>query len=143
MNFTPSSGKEIQSEYFVPREHGYQAMLAVEQLRDHITPLLYITELRTIAADDLWMSEAFKRDSMAIHFTWKPETDAVNQVLPLIEAKLAPFNARPHWAKVFTMPPSHLQSLYTQLPAFRQLLQQHDPNGKFHNEYLDRNIFTV
>jgi alditol oxidase len=142
MNFTPSSGKEIQSEYFVPREHGYQAMLAVEQLRDHITPHLYITELRTIAADDLWMSEAFKRDSMAIHFTWKPETDSVNRILPLIEAKLAPFDARPHWAKVFTMPPSRLQSLYTQLPAFRQLMQQHDPNGKFRNEYLDRNIFT-
>jgi xylitol oxidase len=143
MNFTPSSGQEIQSEYFVPRERGYEAMLAVEQLRDHITPHLYITELRTIAADDLWMSEAYKRDSMTIHFTWKPETDAVNRVLPLIEAKLAPFDARPHWAKVFTMAPSHLESLYTRLPAFRQMLQEHDPNGKFRNEYLDRNIFTA
>jgi xylitol oxidase len=143
MNFTPSSGQEIQSEYFVPREHGYKAMLAVEELRDHITPHLYITELRTIAADDLWMSEAYKRDSMTIHFTFKPETDAVNQVLPLIEAKLARFDARPHWAKVFTMAPARLQSLYTQLPAFRQLLQQHDPGGKFRNEYLDRNIFTA
>jgi xylitol oxidase len=143
MNFTPSSGQEIQSEYFVPREHGYKAMLAVEELRDHITPHLYITELRTIAADDLWMSEAYKRDSMTIHFTFKPETDAVNQVLPLIEAKLARFDARPHWAKVFTMAPARLQSLYTQLPAFRQLLQQQDPGGKFRNEYLDRNIFTA
>jgi alditol oxidase len=143
MNFTPSSGQEIQSEYFVPREHGYQAMLAVEELRDHITPHLYITELRTIAADELWMSEAYKRDSMTIHFTFKPETDAVNHVLPLIEAKLARFDARPHWAKVFTMAPSRLQSLYSQMPAFRQLLQQHDPGGKFRNEYLDRNIFTA
>jgi xylitol oxidase len=143
MNFTPSSGKEIQSEYFVPRERGYQAMLAVEQLRDHITPHLFITELRTVAADDLWMSEAYKRDSMTIHFTWKPESDAVNRVLPLIEAKLAPFDARPHWAKVFTMAPSHLESLYTRLPAFRQLLQEHDPGGKFRNEYLDRNIFSA
>jgi alditol oxidase len=115
----------------------------VEQLRDHITPHLFITELRTVAADDLWMSEAYKRDSMTIHFTWKPETDAVNRVLPLIEAKLAPFDARPHWAKVFTMAPAHLESLYTRLPAFRQLLQEHDPNGKFRNEYLDRNIFSA
>jgi xylitol oxidase len=143
MNFTPSSGQEIQSEYFVPRERGYQAMLAVEQLRDQITPHLYITELRTIAADYLWMSEAYERDSMTIHFTWKPEADAVNRVLPLIEAKLAPFDARPHWAKVFTLAPSHLESLYTRLPAFRRLLQQHDPNGKFRNEYLDRNIFAA
>jgi xylitol oxidase len=143
MNFTPSSGQEIQSEYFVPREQGYAAMLAVEELRDHITPHLYITELRTIAADDLWMSEAYKRDSMTIHFTWKPEPDAVQQVLPLIEAKLARFDARPHWAKVFTMPAARVQSLYPRLPEFRRLLLEHDPNGKFRNEYLERNIFTA
>jgi xylitol oxidase len=142
MNFTPSSGQEIQSEFFVPRERGYQAMLAVEQLRDHITPHLFITELRTIAADDLWISPAYQRDSMAIHFTWKPETDAVNKVLPLIEATLAPFDARPHWAKVFTMKPARLQSLYTQLPAFKSLLQQQDPNGKFRNAYIDTNLYS-
>ncbi len=143
MNFTPSSGQEIQSEYFVPRNRGYQAMLAVEQLRDHITPHLFITELRTIAADNLWLSEAHDRDSMAIHFTWKPETDAVNHVLPLIEAALAPFDARPHWAKVFTMSPTRLQSLYPQLPAFRQLLQHHDPQAKFRNAFLQTNLYTT
>ena len=143
MNFTPSSGQEIQSEYFVPRNRGYQAMLAVEQLRDQITPHLFITELRTIAADNLWLSEAHDRDSMAIHFTWKPETDAVNHVLPLIEAALAPFDARPHWAKVFTMSPTRLQALYPQLPAFRQLLQQHDPQGKFRNAFLQTNLYTT
>jgi xylitol oxidase len=143
MNFTPSSGQEIQTEYFVPRSQGYKAILAVEELRDKITPHLFITELRTIAADDLWMSEAYHRDSLAIHFTWKPETDAVNAVLPLIEAKLAPFDARPHWAKVFTMQPARLQALYKQLPAYKQLLQEHDPSGKFRNAYIDHNLFSV
>jgi xylitol oxidase len=95
MNFTPSSGAELQTEYFVPREHGYEAILAVEKLHDHITPHLFITELRTIAADNLWMSMAYKRDSMAIHFTWKPEWPAVKEILPLIEKQLEPFNPRP------------------------------------------------
>ena len=141
MNFTPSSGAELQSEFFVPRDKGYQAILAVEQLRDFITPHLFITELRAIAADKLWMSTCYERDSMAIHFTWKPEWDAVKKVLPMIEEKLAPFEARPHWAKLFTMPPSRLQSLYSKLGAYKDLLSQYDPSGKFRNEFLNTNLF--
>jgi xylitol oxidase len=110
MNFTPSSGAELQSEYMVPRDRGYEAILAVEQLRDHVTPHLFITELRTIDADNLWMSPCYQRPSMAIHFTWKPNWPAVREVLPMIEEKLAPFNARPHWAKLFTISPSRLNT---------------------------------
>ncbi len=142
MNFTPSSGAELQSEYFVPRDKGYQAILAIEKLRDHITPHLFISELRTIAADDLWMSPCYKRDAMTIHFTWKPEWPAVKAVLPMIEEQLAPFDARPHWAKLFTMAPSRLQSQYEKLPAFQELLAHYDPNGKFRNAYLNRNIYS-
>jgi xylitol oxidase len=141
MNFTPSSGAEIQTEYFVPRAKGYEAILAVEQLRDRITPHLFITELRAIAADELLMSPAYKQDCMAIHFTWKPESDEVHKVLPLIEEKLAPFNARPHWAKVFTMPPARLHEVYGNTPQFQALLKQYDPQGKFRNQFLDTNIF--
>lgn len=141
MNFTPSSGAELQSEYFVPRDNGYQAILAVEQLRDFITPHLFITELRAIAADDLWMSPCYQRDSLAIHFTWKPEWEAVKKVLPMIEEKLAPFEARPHWAKLFTVPPSRLQSLYPKLGAYKDLLTHYDPAGKFRNEFLNTNLF--
>jgi alditol oxidase len=141
MNFTPSSGAEIQTEYFVPRSRGYEAILAVEQLKDKITPHLFITEIRCIAADDLLMSPACHQDSMAIHFTWKPETDAVLKVLPLIEEKLAPFNARPHWGKVFTMPPSRLAQVYPNTPKFQALVKQYDPQGKFRNQFIDTNIF--
>jgi xylitol oxidase len=141
MNFTPSSGAELQSEYFVPREKGYQAILAVEQLRNRITPLLFITELRTIAADNLWMSTCYHRDSMTIHFTWKPEWPAVKKVLPMIEEKLAPFDARPHWGKLFTMQPSHLQSLYPDLRAYKDLLREYDSSGKFRNNFMNTNLF--
>ena len=141
MNFTPSGGAELQTEYFVPRAQGYQAILAVEKLRDKITPHLMITELRAIAADNLWMSMAYKRDSMAIHFTWKPETPEVTAILPLIEEALAPFDARPHWAKLFTVAPARLKQLYPKLPDFQALLRQFDPSAKFRNEFIDRNIF--
>jgi alditol oxidase len=143
MNFTPSSGAELQTEYFVPREHAYEAIRAVEQLRDRITPHLFVTELRTIAADSLWMSMASQRPSLAIHFTWKPEWPAVQKILPMIEAKLAPFDPRPHWAKLFTLPPSTLQSRYTKLRDFKELLGQHDPEGKFRNAFLETNLYST
>jgi alditol oxidase len=141
MNFTPSSGAELQTEYFVPRDKGYAAILAVEELRDQITPHLFVTELRTIEADDLWMSMAYKRPSMALHFTWKPEWPAVRQILPQIEEKLAPFDAKPHWAKLFTVPPARLNQLYAKMPDYRGLAGQYDPKGKFRNEFLKANIF--
>jgi xylitol oxidase len=142
MNFTPSSGQELQSEYFVPREKGYQAIQAVEQLRDSITPHLFISEFRTIDADNLWISECYKRPAMTIHFTWKPEWPAVKELLPLIEAKLEPFGARPHWAKLFTMSPRVLQSRYAKLGDFKNLLSQHDASGKFRNKFLDMNLYS-
>ena len=136
MDFTPSSGAELQSEYFVPLAEGFNAIRAVEELRDRITPHLFITELRTIAADDLWLSMAYARDSLAIHFTWRPETDAVLSLLPLIEAQLAPFAARPHWGKLFTTPSATLQQLYPRLADFRELASQLDPHGTFRNDFL-------
>jgi len=142
MNFTPSSGRELQTEYFVPRERGYEAILAVEKLRDHITPHLFITELRTIAADNLWMSMAYKRPSLAIHFTWKPEWPEVSKILPLIEAQLEPFEARPHWAKLFTLSPAALQSRYARLAEFKAQLAHNDPQAKFRNEFLERNLYS-
>jgi xylitol oxidase len=141
MNFTPSSGAEIQSEFFVPRARGYEAILAVESLRDKITPHLFITEIRAIAADSLLMSPACQQDSMAIHFTWKPETPEVLAVLPLIEAKLAPFNARPHWGKVFTMSPVRIREVYGNIPQFQTLIQHFDPGAKFRNQFVQDNIF--
>ncbi len=142
MNFTPSSGQELQTEYFVPFDKAYEAIRAVETLRDQITPHLFITELRTIDADDLWMSMAYKRRSLAIHFTWKPEWPAVKSILPQIEARLKPFAARPHWAKLFTTPPAHLDSLYPRLADFEALANGYDPQGKFRNQFLSTNLYS-
>jgi xylitol oxidase len=142
MNFTPSSGRELQTEYFVPIDRGYEAILAVERLRDRITPHLFVTEFRTIAADNLWMSMAYQRPSLAIHFTWKPEWPEVRQILPLIEKQLEPFNPRPHWGKLFTISPAQLQSEYARLAEFKALLNHYDPESKFRNEFLSANLYA-
>jgi alditol oxidase len=141
MGFTPSAGKELQSEYFVPRTHAVEAILALEKLRDQITPHLMITEIRAIAADSLWMSPCYRQDSIAIHFTWKQDWPAVSRLLPVIEKELGPFGVRPHWGKLFTMAPSVLRSRYERLPDFLALARKYDPQGKFRNEFLDQNVY--
>lgn len=142
MGFTPSTGVELQSEYFVSLEDGYEAMMAVETMHDKITPHLFISEIRTIAADDLWMSPCYKKNCVAIHTTWKQEWDTVINLLPQMEALLAPFNARPHWGKLFTISPSVLQQRIEKLEDFKALVKQYDPEGKFRNEFLEKNVLA-
>lgn len=137
MEFTPSSGEELQSEYFVPSQHAFAALSAIDGLRDQISPLVQISEIRTIAADDLWLSPCYQQDCVAIHFTWVQDWPAVQQVLPLIEERLAQFAARPHWGKLFTMVPERLPALYPKLPDFQRLLRTYDPQGKFRNAFLE------
>jgi len=141
MGFTPSSGKELQSEYFVPLHHAIEAIEAVSRLGKQIGPHLFITEIRTIAADNLWMSPCHNQTSVTIHFTWKQETEAVIKLLPLIEKELAPFNPRPHWGKIFTLSPKVLESRYEKLADFKKLVAEYDPHGKFRNGFLDHNIY--
>jgi xylitol oxidase len=142
MGFTPSAGKELQSEYFVPRQNAVDAILAVERLRDQVGPYLLISEIRTIAADDLWMSPCYKQPSVTIHFTWKQDWPAVKSLLPVIERELAPFQVRPHWGKLFTISPADLHARYERLPEFVEACAKHDPHGKFRNEFLNTNIFA-
>jgi alditol oxidase len=141
MGFTPSAGKELQSEYFVPRQHAVEAILAVERLRDQVSPHLLISEIRAIAADELWLSPCYEQPCVTIHFTWKQDWPAVSKLLPVIEKELAPFRARPHWGKLFTTSPAELKSVYKKMPEFIELSMKYDPRGKFRNEYLSKNIF--
>jgi len=140
---TPSGGDELQTEYFVPFDRGFEAVLAVEKLHNNIGPHLMITELRTVAADRLWMSMAYDRPSLSIHFTWKPQWPQVRQVLPLIEAQLKPFAPRPHWGKLFTLEPPLLEPCYKRLPEFKKLAAQFDPQGKFRNAFLRTNLYEA
>jgi len=141
MGFTPSSGEELQTELFVPREHSVDAYEAIAELAGEITPHLMISEVRFIDADDLWMSTAYGRPKTAFHFTWKQQTEEVRSVVPKIEEALSAYNVKPHWGKVFTLSPETLQSRYERLDDFKDLLATYDPNGKFRNEYLQYYLY--
>lgn len=135
---TPSNGEEIQSEYFVALADGAAAVAAVRTLADRIQPHLLVTELRAVAADDLWLSETQGRDSLCIHFTWARHVDEVAALLPQIESVLEPFTARPHWGKVSTLDAAAIEARYPRIGEFRELVTQWDPSGKFGGGYLDR-----
>lgn len=140
MEFTPSHGDELQSEYLVPREHAPDALRAVRAMADRVAPLLLISEVRTIASDDLWLSTAYGRESVGLHFTWKPQQDDVMALLPALEAALAPFAARPHWGKLFADTDRALDGLYPRMGEFRELVGRMDPRGAFRNAFLERHV---
>ncbi len=140
-DFTPSVGEELQSEYLVPRRHAVDALRVIDSLRDRVAPVLQISEIRTIAADDLWMSPSYEQDSVGIHFTWIRDTRAVLPVLGLLDEHLAPFEPRPHWGKLFAVPPRVMRSRYPRLDDFRALVREYDPAGKFTNDFLRRYVF--
>lgn len=138
LEFTPSNGDELQSEYLVPRRHSVDALLAVRALAERITPHVHVSELRTMAADSLWLSGAYETEALGIHFTWKNEPEHVLPLLPVIEEALAPFDARPHWGKLFN---DVRRGLYPRLTDFVDLADRLDPSGKFRNDFLNRHLF--
>jgi xylitol oxidase len=138
MEFTPSSGEELQTEYLLPREHAVEALAAVAGIRERVGPLVQISEIRTIAADDLWLSPSYGRDTVGIHFTWVPDTAAVLPVVGMLEERLEPFEPRPHWGKVFTTPTDSLRERYPRYGDFTALMRRFDPDGKFRNDLIDQ-----
>jgi xylitol oxidase len=138
MGFTPSAGEELQSEYLVGREQAGAAIEAVRALADRIRPVLHVCELRTIAADRLWMSPQYERDCVGIHFTWALEPEAVVNVLADLEPALAPFDPRPHWGKLFLHAPR-----YERLPDFARLAERFDPRGAFRNAWLEARVLGL
>ena len=140
MGFTPSAGDEIQSEYIVPRRNAVAAIEAVRALAGVVRPVLQVSEIRTIAADRLWMSPQYGRDTVGIHFTWNRDATAVERVLEEVEPALARFGARPHWGKVFLADAAAIASVYERLPDFSRLVERLDPRGAFRNEWLERRV---
>lgn len=137
LEFTPSHGEELQSEYVIDRRHARHALAALDEIAADISRVLQISEIRTIARDELWLSPNYHRDSVAFHFTWIADAEAVLPVVDAVERQLAPFAPRPHWGKLFGIPPETLAQRYERLADFRRLVRHYDPTGKFGNEMLD------
>jgi xylitol oxidase len=140
MGFTPSSGEELQSEYHLPREQAVAALQALRSLAGAIRPVLQVSELRTVAADRLWMSPQHGRETLSVHFTWHKDWPAVRRALVEVEAALAPFAARPHWGKLFLARAADLAPLYGRLGDFTALAGRLDPRGVFVNDWLRRHV---
>ncbi|GAA2603771.1 alditol oxidase [Dactylosporangium fulvum] len=136
LEFTPSSGEELQSEFFVAADDAVAAFAAVERVRHLVTPVLQISEIRTVAADELWLSPHYRRGSVALHFTWVPDTEAVLPAVAALEAELADLAPRPHWGKVFHHAPGYERSA-----DFAELAGRLDPGGKFRNAFVRRHLF--
>ncbi|MEY9893751.1 xylitol oxidase [Catenulispora sp. MAP12-49] len=141
--FTPSSGAELQSEFFVARSRAAEALDAVRELGPLLAPVVQISEIRTVAADELWLSPAYRRDSVAIHFTWVADRAAVEPALAAVQGVLMPLGARPHWGKVFSGGPAAAIAGYERAGDFRALLERRDPDGKFRNEFVRRLLAAV
>ncbi|MBD8101984.1 FAD-binding protein [Plantibacter sp. CFBP 8775] len=135
---TPSNGDEIQTEYFIDRADGPAAITALRALGDRIAPLLLVTELRTAAPDKLWLSGAYHREMLAVHFTWRNLPEEVRAVLPAIEEALAPFGARPHWGKLNLLTAERIAEVVPRLADARDLFEELDPDGTFSNAHLER-----
>jgi xylitol oxidase len=138
LEFTPSSGEEIQSEYFVPRRVARQALTVLGELAPLLAPVLQVCEIRTVAGDDLWLSMAYGTDSVALHFTWHDRPDALATVLPLLEERLLELGTRPHWGKVFAMTGEQVAASYPRMVDFRALAARMDPHRVFCNDFLQR-----
>ncbi|WP_158868239.1 FAD-binding protein [Leifsonia sp. AG29] len=136
--FTPSNGAEIQSEYLVPRPRAVEAIEAVRALAHVVAPLLQISEIRTVAADELWLSSAYGTDAVGLHFTWVRDQAGVEAVLPALEEALLPLGARPHWGKLYLDRDGLVPALYPRLGDFRALTERFDPEQRFRNAFLAR-----
>ena len=140
LEFTPSSGDELQSEYFVARSDGPAALAAVAEVRDVMAPVLQVSEIRTIARDELWLSPASGRETLALHFTWVEDTAAVLPAVRAVEQALAPFAARPHWGKVFATQAASVRAMYPRLAEANALAKEFDPGGKFSNAFVEEYV---
>lgn len=135
MGFTPSNGAEIQSEYHLAREHAAGAIEAVRAVGGWLRDVLQICEIRTVAADNLWLSPQYAQDTVSFHFTWHRDTAAVLPAVAILEAALAPYSPRPHWGKVFLARPTGTAH-YPRLADFLELKARWDPEEKFTNDWL-------
>ena len=130
-------GESTQGLHRVLELLGVAAIQAVRTLAGQIAPLLFVNEIRTVAADQLWLGPAYGTDAVGIHFTWKPHEAAVRAFLPTLEAAL-PQTARPHWGKVFTLDGAEVRSRYERWDDFAALAARFDPERRLVNPYLER-----
>jgi alditol oxidase len=138
---SPVPSDQLQSEYLIARPQLAKSVTIIRSMAERVDALLHAAEIRTMAADELWLSPAYRQDTIGLHFTWKKEIDAVDAVTKELEAALIPLGAKPHWGKLIHADAATLAPLYPRMADFRSCALRHDPLGKFRNAYLERHVF--
>jgi FAD-linked oxidoreductase len=133
---TPRRVRFVESEYAVPRE---SLLHVLGELRRQVPrvadPVMFPVEVRVAAADDIWLSAAYGRDTayVAIHqYTGLP----YRSYFDLFESIVADVAGRPHWGKVHTLGTGRLRALYPRYDEFRRVRAEFDPEARFGNAYL-------
>ena len=137
--FATSRGVRFREmEYAVPLDRLASAFRGVQRVIDeHGWRIEFPIEVRTAAADDLWLSTATGRPSgyLAVHRYWK--TDHTEYFAAVEEVMLA-HEGRPHWGKLHTLDASALRARYPRFDDFTALRDRLDPDRAFRNPYLGR-----
>jgi FAD-linked oxidoreductase len=135
---TPRRVRFVESEYAVPRESLLDVLAelraGVPRLAD---PVMFPVEVRVAAADDVWLSTAYGRDSayVAIHqYVGLPYTDYFR----LFESIATSVGGRPHWGKMHTRDASYLGTAYPRFADFLRVRDSLDPSRRFANAYLQQ-----
>lgn len=135
---TPSSGgREIQSEYLVPRPQTRRALVELARIAPRIAPLVQVVELRTVAPDLAWMSPFYRSAATGIHITWTRDVAAVDAALPLLEEAFGALGGRPHWGKAQRADPARVRGLYPRREDFVDLVRDWDPQGRFSTPFVE------
>lgn len=132
----PSAGAEIQCEYLVPRHSLRMALRALTELATPLAGLVQVCELRSVSADDFWLSPMYLQPCVGIHFTLVRDVPRVTEVLPVIDAALGPLGGRPHWGKQFRADPQRVRGHYPRRADFLDLARTLDPGGVFTNGFV-------
>ncbi|GAB3438303.1 D-arabinono-1,4-lactone oxidase [Actinophytocola sediminis] len=140
---TNRSVRFVESEYAIPRDALGEVLAElrarVPRLAD---PVMFPVEVRVAAADDIWLSTAYERDSayIAVHqFVGMP----YREYFALFESIACAVGGRPHWGKMHTLDAAALRTRYPRFDDFRAVRARVDPGGTFANPYLERVLGKV
>jgi FAD/FMN-containing dehydrogenase len=123
-------------EYFVALERGPEALQAMRELMLASLPdSVYPLEVRTVGADDAFLSPQYGTATTVISVSGKPGTDYW-RYLRSVDALLAEFDARVHWGKLHFLTPERLHTLYPRADDFIAIRRELDPAGVFLNDHL-------
>jgi len=135
---TPRRVRFVESEYAVPRESLGQVLAELRREVPRLAdPVMFPVEVRVAAADDIWLSTAYGRDTayIAIHqYAGLPYQDYFAR----FESIVAEVAGRPHWGKLHSLDAGRLRALYPRYDEFRRVRAEVDPEARFGNPYLAR-----